>query len=148
MAKKAEFYPKLKGLIDEHGDWNINYSEIARKWQLPIRTVHNWRNKILLEMEQIQPAETGKHLIRALYSAAKQCQLRIYESKLDSDKIRYMLALCKIAQTLTDLLEAYGVKKINETNIAFSPVAFIQTIVELNETKAELERLKATLNAR
>jgi hypothetical protein len=110
IEARKKYYPTLKKLIEDIGDWNINASELSREWHVPKRTVHNWRNKILAEMDLIDPVEYGREIIGALKTSIKQCRQKVITVTQERDRIKYHNTIAKLSDSLTDMLERYEKK--------------------------------------
>lgn len=145
MGQKEEFYPKLKQLMEEIGDWNVHYLELSQKWDVPKSTIYRWRDKILLEVELPDPYKMGKNSEKALYSAIRQCQLKIKSVKSERDRIDYMNTLINLTRGLTDIQESYSRKQQltfqNQLNVQqINHVQIIQEIVnELEKKQIKIE---------
>lgn len=110
-GKNKVQFQKLVKLIDEIGDWNINYLDISRKWNIPQTTIHRWKEKIMLNRDPIDPTALGEDIMRGLKSAIRQANIRMKDASSEGDRIKWANTLGNLSQRMTDVLEAYGKKE-------------------------------------
>lgn len=110
MGKKKEFYPKLKTLIEELGEWNINCLQLSRKWDIPKTTIHNWKNKIVKELGPLDLSKIRENVPKNMMSNMKLCQKMIRKAEYIKDKTASIKAFNDTVKTFTDFAEAYGYK--------------------------------------
>lgn len=110
LGKNSDNFDKLVRLVDEVGDWNINYLKFSKEWGIPDTTIYRWREKILQEMPPINPTELGSNMVAAVKTSIKQCQLKIKTATTEADRRGYMNTLSRLTDNLTDLLERYEYK--------------------------------------
>ena len=145
--EEKKYYPILKKLIEDIGDWNVNYYSLSKEWGIPNQNIYRWKNKILIEIELPDVYKMGKNTEVALYSAIKQCQLKIKSVDNESDRIGYMNALVRLSEGLTRIQESYGRKQQLrfdnlEQEVQINQVQIIQNVVK------EMEERKIETNAR
>ena len=145
--EEKKYYPILKKLIEDIGDWNVNYYSLSKEWGIPNQNIYRWKNKILIEIELPDVYKMGKNTEVALYSAIKQCQLKIKSVDNESDRIGYMNALVRLSEGLTRIQESYGRKQQLrfdnlEQEVQINQVQIIQNVVK------EIEERKIEANAR
>jgi len=145
--EEKKYYPILKKLIEDIGDWNVNYYSLSKEWGIPNQNIYRWKNKILIEIELPDVYKMGKNTEVALYSAIRQCQLKIKSVDNESDRIGYMNALVRLSEGLTRIQESYGRKQQLrfdnlEQEVQINQVQIIQNVVK------EMEERKIETNAR
>jgi hypothetical protein len=145
--EEKKYYPILKKLIEDIGDWNVNYYSLSKEWGIPNQNIYRWKNKILIEIELPDVYKMGKNTEVALYSAIRQCQLKIKSVDNESDRIGYMNALVRLSEGLTRIQESYGRKQqlrfdSLEQEVQINQVQIIQNVVK------EMEERKIETNAR
>ena len=145
--EEKKYYPILKKLIEDIGDWNVNYYSLSKEWGIPNQNIYRWKNKILIEIELPDVYKMGKNTEVALYSAIRQCQLKIKSVDNESDRIGYMNALVRLSEGLTRIQESYGRKQQLrfdnlEQEVQINQVQIIQNVVK------EIEERKIEANAR
>jgi hypothetical protein len=142
VGKNADKFDKLKMMILDLGDWNINYNHFATESGIPNQTVYHWKDKVLSEMPPINPTLFGSKMIAATESAIRQCQLHIRTAPTFGDKARFMSVLCGLNQSLTDVYEKYGLKeKVADKHLIFGSNKIEVTFVDPDEDEQIDEKM-------
>ena len=108
---RENHYPELKQLILTYGVRELNFTELARKWNVPTTTVHNWKVKVLLETE-VQDIESIKQDLKLTSIANMKTMQRLIRST-KSEKIK--VVACRVQSELierfTKFLEDFEYKQ-------------------------------------
>ena len=122
MGKKEQFYPKLKTLIQEFGEWEVNILALSREWNIPQTTVHRWKEQIVKELGPLDLNEFGRNIQLTGLSNIKLCQ-RLIRTNTGRDKLLAMRAYNETVEKYTNFLESFGYKEkvaeklIHDTNL-------------------------------
>jgi len=147
MANRKELYEKLKELVKEFGEWNINFSDYARKWQLPIRTVHNWKKRIVKELGPVKVEEAGRNLHNVLKRNLEILQEMRTAAKTDRIKLEIISKLNDTAEKFIKITEAYGFKekiadRLEHSGLEPTPVNFIMYPPDETTKKPKTDKLE------
>lgn len=110
-GKKNPNYIKLKSLIEEFGEWEINCLQLSKKWGVPESTVNRWKHQIVEELGPLDLDVVRKNVPMVLRSNMKLFQRLIRKSTFAKDKVASGRALNDTIKTFTEFAEAYGIKE-------------------------------------
>ena len=138
LGKNKDEFDKLLRLIQDVGDYNINYNALSKEWGIPDTTLYRWKDKILAELPPIDPKKVGSKIMRALDSAIRQAHIKMRTAKSETAKARWAKVLGDLSKDMTLMLESYGRKAKVADKHEFDgavDLGFMQQVYE--ETKSQ-----------
>lgn len=112
---REEYYPKLKSLIESIGEWNINYLQLQKEWDIPDSTLLRWRDQIFTEVGPIDITKIGREVCKGTEYNVKMLQKMAMRAEKSSSKIAAIKAMNDTIRTFTEMLESYKFKaKVSE----------------------------------
>ena len=110
MGKKEDYKEKLRTLIIDLGEWNINFLQLSKEWEIPKTTLYRWRDEIIEEIGFLDLKDVGRNIQQGFKRNIKLCNSKIIsgDTKIQFEGIRLWN---ESVEHLTDFLEAYGYKK-------------------------------------
>jgi len=110
-GKKEEYYPKLKTLIEEFGEWEVNINQLSREWAIPHSTIQKWKDLIVEELGPLDLNNFGRNIQLTGLSNIKLCQRLIRSAQSPNGQLMAIKVSNETVKSYTDFLEAYGYKK-------------------------------------
>jgi len=108
--RKKDNYERLKKLIIEFGEWDINISQLAKEWSIPRSSIQRWKEEIVEELGPINLSKVGRNIGITMQSNLRLCHRLIRKANLTKDKVSAIKAYNDTVNTVTDFLEKYGYK--------------------------------------
>ena len=103
---------EIKTLIENIGLWNINISQLSRKYDVSRNTIY----KDLKAITKHIPKEELEHIDFALHKAFRKSiseaqAILIKKESTTQDKLRAMQVIATLSNSYTDMLERFGLKE-------------------------------------
>ena len=111
VGRNAELYQELIRMIQNVGDWNLNYNALVKEWDVPKTTLYRWKDKILSEMPPIDVKKVGDRIMQALDSGIRQANIKMRTAHTETEKARWAKVLGDLSKDMTHILESYGKKE-------------------------------------
>jgi len=135
MGKKAEFYPRLKDIIERIGEWNINFLQLQREWGIPTSTLYRWRNEIVKEVGLISVENVGREIEQSIIHNLKVCRMLLVQAQGVKEKCEVIKTFNDCQEGYTKFIESYGKKikipeQINVDGQVIGAMGFVKLLQE------------------
>lgn len=102
---------EITGLIQTVGLWNINKTELAKKYGVRRDAIYNDLRHILERVSKRDLGEVRFNLLLSFKKSISECQKMLVLSGDDHIKIKAANVIANLSTKFTEMLEAYGLKE-------------------------------------